>query len=203
MSIKQGEYLKELRVKNSLSQEKLAEKLGLSRQSVSKWEQGLSTPDTENLIKLSQLYGVSVDTLLSCGERTHNSVNDVMNQQKKSSFNKEEEDRVDKLENEEKKNRSWFFIAYPFIAVIAYVLIGVLFGGRGWASGWILILTVPLYYSTVFAKEKKNPLFFLYPFAALIVYLICGFAFSLWHPLWIVFLTIPLYYVIAARAYKK
>lgn len=42
MSIKQGDYLKELRVKNGLSQEKLAERLGVSRQSVSKWEQGVS-----------------------------------------------------------------------------------------------------------------------------------------------------------------
>ena len=68
MSIKQGDYLKELRVKNKLSQEKLAEKLGLSRQSISKWEQGYALPDTDNLLKLSELYGISVDTLLKCGE---------------------------------------------------------------------------------------------------------------------------------------
>lgn len=42
MSIKQGDYLKELRMKKGLSQEKLAEQLGVSRQSVSKWEQGVS-----------------------------------------------------------------------------------------------------------------------------------------------------------------
>lgn len=40
MSIKQGDYLKKLRADNGLSQEKLAEKLGVSRQSISKWEQG-------------------------------------------------------------------------------------------------------------------------------------------------------------------
>ena len=68
MSIKQGEYLKDLRVKNQYSQEKLGELLGLSRQSISKWEQGYATPDTENLLKLSELYGVSVGTLLKCGE---------------------------------------------------------------------------------------------------------------------------------------
>lgn len=42
MSIKQGDYLKKLRTENHLSQEKLAEKLGVSRQSISKWEQGVS-----------------------------------------------------------------------------------------------------------------------------------------------------------------
>lgn len=68
MSIKQGNYLKELRTKNHLSQEKLAEKLGISRQSVSKWEQGYASPDTDNVLKLSKLYGVSVDSILNCTE---------------------------------------------------------------------------------------------------------------------------------------
>ena len=59
MSIKQGDYLKELRVKNKLSQEKLAEKLGLSRQSISKWEQGYALPDTDNLLTV-QRYGLNI-----------------------------------------------------------------------------------------------------------------------------------------------
>ena len=53
MSIKQGDYLKQLRTQNNLSQEKLAEKLGVSRQSISKWEQGYAVPDTDNMFKLS------------------------------------------------------------------------------------------------------------------------------------------------------
>ena len=68
MSIKQGDYLKKLRTENHLSQEKLAEKLGVSRQSISKWEQGYAVPDTDNVFKLSKLYGLSVDTILNCGE---------------------------------------------------------------------------------------------------------------------------------------
>ncbi len=68
MSIKQGDYLKKLRNEKGLSQEKLAERLGISRQSISKWEQGTATPDTENLLKLSNLYGVSADVILNCGE---------------------------------------------------------------------------------------------------------------------------------------
>lgn len=53
-----------LREKAGLSQEKLAEKLGVSRQAVSKWETGQSTPDVDKLMALSRLYGVSVDSLL-------------------------------------------------------------------------------------------------------------------------------------------
>ena len=52
MSIKQGDYLKKLRTENKLSQEKLAEKLGVSRQSISKWEQGYAVPDTDNMFKI-------------------------------------------------------------------------------------------------------------------------------------------------------
>lgn len=46
------------------TQESLAEKLGVSRQAVSKWERSESSPDTDNLIALAQLYGVSLDELL-------------------------------------------------------------------------------------------------------------------------------------------
>jgi len=54
----------ELRKSIGLSQEELAEKLGVTRQSVSKWELGYSFPETEKLIELSRLFHVSVDSLL-------------------------------------------------------------------------------------------------------------------------------------------
>ena len=47
-----------------LTQEELAEKLGVSRQAVSKWECSESSPDTDNLISLARLYDVSLDDLL-------------------------------------------------------------------------------------------------------------------------------------------
>ena len=59
-----GIKLQEIRKQNKLSQEALAEKLGVSRQAISKWERGESAPDTENLIALSRIYGVSIDELL-------------------------------------------------------------------------------------------------------------------------------------------
>ena len=54
----------ELRKKNGWSQEELAEKLNISRQSVSKWEGGASIPDLDKIIKLSALFSVSTDYLL-------------------------------------------------------------------------------------------------------------------------------------------
>jgi len=56
-----GERLQNLRKENMLSQEKLAELVGVSRQAVSKWETGLSNPDTENLIKLAGIFRISID----------------------------------------------------------------------------------------------------------------------------------------------
>lgn len=56
--------LQEYRRSAKLSQEDLANKLGVSRQSLSKWEQGLSFPETEKLIELSSMMGLSIDCLL-------------------------------------------------------------------------------------------------------------------------------------------
>ena len=58
-----GSRIAELRKEKNLSQEKLAELLGVSRQAVTKWESGKSFPDTENLLRLSEIFGISMDEL--------------------------------------------------------------------------------------------------------------------------------------------
>lgn len=63
-----AEQLKTLRKQTGFSQEKLAEKLGVSRQAVTKWETGAGTPELENLTAISTLFGVSLDELVS-GEK--------------------------------------------------------------------------------------------------------------------------------------
>lgn len=67
-----GEKITELRKKNNWSQEELAGQLGISRQSVSKWESGTSIPDMDKIIALSNLFSVSTDYLLKdeLGEET-------------------------------------------------------------------------------------------------------------------------------------
>ena len=59
-----GERIRSLRMEQNLSQESLADSLAVSRQSVSKWETDASVPDLEKLIKMSDLFGVSLDTLI-------------------------------------------------------------------------------------------------------------------------------------------
>ena len=59
-----GEALKENRVRCQMTQEFVAEHLGVSRQAVSKWENGTSDPSTSNLLALAKLYGISAEELL-------------------------------------------------------------------------------------------------------------------------------------------
>ena len=58
------ERLIELRKKNNYTQEELAGIIGVSRQAISKWESGMANPDIEKLIKLSELYGCSIDYIV-------------------------------------------------------------------------------------------------------------------------------------------
>ena len=60
-----GETLKAHRVSSKMTQEFVAESLGVSRQAVSKWENGTSDPSTSNLLALAKLYKVSAEELLS------------------------------------------------------------------------------------------------------------------------------------------
>lgn len=64
MTVEIGDRLASLRKAHGYSQEELADKIGVSRQAVSKWERTESSPDTDNLIALANLYGVSLDELV-------------------------------------------------------------------------------------------------------------------------------------------
>ena len=58
-----GERITALRKEKSISQSELAKRLNVSRQAVSKWEQGVSSPDTERLIQLAEILGTEVEYL--------------------------------------------------------------------------------------------------------------------------------------------
>lgn len=86
MTIEIADRLVKLRKKYGYSQEELADKLGLSRQAVSKWERAEASPDTDNLICLAKLYGVSLDELLA----TEDDVDTIVNEQVKNNSNNNE-----------------------------------------------------------------------------------------------------------------
>ena len=59
-----GEVLREHRTRCSMTQEFVAEAMGVTRQAVSKWENGTADPSTGNLLKLAKLYGISPEELI-------------------------------------------------------------------------------------------------------------------------------------------
>ena len=65
-----GERIKEQRKNCGMSQEKLAELVGVSRQAVTKWETDQSAPSTEKLFKLAEIFGTSVDLLIKADEKS-------------------------------------------------------------------------------------------------------------------------------------
>ena len=69
-----GEKIKRLRMESSLSQEILAEMVGVSRQAVTKWENNISYPSTENMIKLAEIFGVSMEELICRDENSDSQV---------------------------------------------------------------------------------------------------------------------------------
>jgi len=76
MNTKTGRRLSDLRRAVGLSQEELAGEMGVSRQAISNWERSESVPDTANLVRLSEFYGVSLDLLVGREESVDNAGSD-------------------------------------------------------------------------------------------------------------------------------
>lgn len=78
-----GNKIMTLRRENNLSQEILAEKLGVSRQAVSKWEAEQCLPDIDKIVKLSELFGVSTDYILKedCKSKNDVSIGNISDEQ--------------------------------------------------------------------------------------------------------------------------
>ncbi|MGN0551855.1 MAG: helix-turn-helix domain-containing protein [Oscillospiraceae bacterium] len=75
--IKIGQFLKLLRNEKGLTQEQLAEKIGVSHRTVSRWETGNNLPDISTLIQLSELYEVDIREIID-GERKSENMNEEM-----------------------------------------------------------------------------------------------------------------------------
>jgi transcriptional regulator with XRE-family HTH domain len=146
MNIDIANRLYELRKKYSYSQEELADKIGVSRQAVSKWERAEASPDTDNLILLAKLYNVSLDELLSTSEPVEASLEPTVYVQGENDGN----------DREDRPGNVWLAFPYPILVTIVYLFIG--FGFNLWHPGWILFITIPLYYSVAayYGNQSKK-----------------------------------------------
>ena len=189
MNIEIANKLVKLRKQAGLSQEELADKLGLSRQAVSKWERAEASPDTDNLICLAKLYNVSLDDLLS----TEDDPETIIKEQVK----KEDEKHLDPVERR-KRQIEWAISGIVWsLFIIAYLLLGFLLGM--WGTMWILVF-IPDIIMSIFRCIRKRRvrefnITFVVLFAFFLVDLVLFPELNLWHPMWVVFLAIPVFYI--------
>lgn len=208
MNIEIANRLYTLRKKHGLSQEELAEKIGVSRQAVSKWERSESSPDTDNLISLSKIYGVTIDQMLN------KEINDESNSVDSNHTTSEDSDtsytfgydsgKDNELDEDDDRNFSLKGFPIAILATIIFFVLGFAFGL--WHPAWIVFLIIPLFNffsgknGKKKSKDKKYPwLSFPYPILATIIFLLIGFIWGGWIYAWLIFLTIPIWAFFASR----
>ena len=223
MTIEIADRLIKLRKKNGYSQEEVADKLGLSRQAVSKWERAEASPDTDNLICLAKLYNISLDELLS----TDQDIDTIVKEQVKKEEPKAEGIHiVDDEGNEVRVGKGGIYCkdhkgheyhrkhivedkgmriinivegCLFVLATVAYVILGAILGM--WWNAWVVFFIPEILCSIARAIYRKNPnkvnITFMAIFAFFFVCMIIpGTKANLWHPMWVVFLSIPVYHSI-------
>lgn len=191
MNIKLADRLVELRKEHKFSQEALAEKLGLSRQAISKWERAEASPDTDNLIALAELYGITLDQLLG-----NNEVKTETTQPQQPV-----KDPKSLSEKQIKGKKNLLKAPLLFLGAIAiYAGGGILLGVFWWAVMWVLFPLVIGYAlsaaSMYFENRKLLSIIFstlAAIFFAITLYIVLGIVFQLWGIAWIIFLAIPAY----------
>lgn len=108
-----GERIREARLRAHLSQEKVAELIGVSRQAVTKWESGQSAPSTDNLFKLAEVLGTTVDILIAPEDNTASIAEQVYRL-----FHEEEIRREAERKNQVRKNiRTCFAVLGAYLAI--------------------------------------------------------------------------------------
>ena len=150
MNIELANRLIQLRKDHHFSQEELAEKLGISRQAISKWERAESSPDTDNLILLSQLYQISIDELLLL-TKNKQPADSLTPQQLKT------EDASSPAETPVTSKSKILYIldgVYPILVSVIYLAIGFIF--NKWHPGWLIFLTIPIYYGITDSLAKAK-----------------------------------------------
>ena len=196
MDLMTANRLQQLRKANGYSQDVLAEKLGISRQAVSKWERAESSPSVDNLLDLARLYGITVDEMLNTdGDRV------VIKTQ--SNTKKDIKGKLKSLISKANDFGIYPELArslakFPFFLVVTILYVVLCFVTKLWHPLWIMFLSLPIYYQFALACKGGNKKVFmlLLPIPEIIVtlFLILGFAFGIWKYAWILFLILPIYY---------
>jgi len=177
MNLDIANKLVELRRNHGFSQEELAARLGVSRQAVSKWERAESSPDTDNLIALARLYGISLDNLLlhtqAGGGAAQAAPAPEEQGEAKEVFAAAQAWDQAELAWEKEKKKAFEKKKEKLLLLLTLAL--------------MVVLPVICHYLSL--DE-------VYAVVVTIVYLVLGILLDNWHPGWLLFLSIPLYFYI-------
>ena len=188
MNIEIANRLAKLRKEKGLSQEELAEKLGLSRQAVSKWERAESSPDTDNLICLAKIYNISLDELLRTDEDVESIKESVKEKEVEKKNVKISPSSIYVKDGDEEVNVSFSGI---------YVKDG---------DEEVVIGNKPIEILNENDQKKrkiKEKITSVYTLLVVIGYILLGAFLDLWHPAWILFISIPLVDSIIEAIFQK
>ncbi len=86
--------IKALRQKAGMTQEKVAERMGVSRQAVAKWEAGESAPSTRNLLKLAEIFDTTVDALMNCQAPSKEQPHESENKERKAIDSRKKKENI-------------------------------------------------------------------------------------------------------------
>lgn len=220
MTLETANRLYELRKKHNLSQEELAEKLGVSRQAVSKWERSEASPDTDNLIALAKIYDLSLDELIY-GEK----------EDKKEEAKEEAKENIENNEDiylnidndgekvtigpegivvEEKDgNTVKININGKIMEKVLKKIEDKIDEDDDYDASKTVVINEEGHININVNKPKNQKTRFWlevpYPIICAIAYLLCGCydAFGGWALSWIIFVTIPVYYSFVEAIYKR
>lgn len=213
MSYEFADRLIELRKSKGMSQEELAQRIGLSRQAVSKWERAESSPDIGNLVALAEIYELTIDEIVKGSSEDETAVSSAMGDElaEDEVVEVEEvsvempdatiEDSIANMPPPDPSQRVDIDSMFSADAtVVEQPAPSMPFSDQPSVTNVNIdhMHIDPAMAEHIKSKHEKRPkdplLTFPYPIAVTVVFLLAGFVFGLWHPAWIIFLTIPFYY---------
>ena len=195
MDLKTANRFQQFRKQNGYSQEVLAEKLGISRQSISKWERGEASPEIDNLLALAKIYDVTIDELLdTAGDKAiveSKIVEKDFKGKMKSLLSKANDFGI-----YPQTAKKLLIFPFPIIVVFLYLALSMIL--KIWHPFWMIFLTIPMYYRFAIACKANNKKVFtlLLPIPEIVVtaFLLVGFATGVWSFASVLFMIIPMFY---------
>ena len=192
-----GERLMNLRKEKHLSQEEVADRLNVTRQTVSKWELDQSTPDFDKIVPLCKLYEISSEELITGNKPENTALSDDEVHKEHEKFKKEK--RTKGLVNGiflYFVSIVWIMITIPVLNMNPVLASGMMLLIMGVAT-CMIVYTQIMYKKTKTKKEEKESKLYkqledIIAIFTLIVYLVVSFATMAWYITWVLWLVYAL-----------